>query len=417
MTVWFDSSRGKWRYHFEIRKERITGYCVHPDTQEAATTERAAERIEALIHDRLKNKSSAPTVAGYSFAEAMEFFINNHARHLAEWPSVKPRTIELLEFFGTGTDVRAITEEKIADYIAWTRSQKIKQWTGGPTTDDEKDAEQKSFKTTSRVRSNTTINKYLKTLLQVLKTPAARKHIPHPPQVKMLKEAKRIPTPIDYDATAQKIMPHCAPHLQLTIIICIHTGMRETEALTARTGQFHEQQRVIYLDTATKSKKGHAVYVNEIAYQAIKQCITKGDQLWKRLQADEKAAALYAKKWGIHNRSDIPLILYTPEGKDALPRPIASIATAWANALERVGLKGKVRFHDTRAAFCSYLANLGASVLDIKNLAGHQDIKTTMRYILAADVNLRSAVDKLAVKNPLHTEKTAHENRTRKKGV
>jgi integrase len=41
--------------------------------------------------------------------------------------------------------------------------------------------------------------------------------------------------------------------------------------------------------------------------------------------------------------------------------------------------------HILRHTFCSHLAMRGASVLDIKELAGHQDISTTQRYMPEPD--------------------------------
>ncbi|HMB11168.1 hypothetical protein, partial [Saliniramus sp.] len=73
--------------------------------------------------------------------------------------------------------------------------------------------------------------------------------------------------------------------------------------------------------------------------------------------------------------------LYRHKGT-GVPRPIKDIHKSWGRALERAGLKGRYRFHDTRAAFCTALAELGANA-------------TTMRYINASDSRLRETVGRL----------------------
>jgi integrase len=75
------------------------------------------------------------------------------------------------------------------------------------------------------------------------------------------------------------------------------------------------------------------------------------------------------------------------------------------NARRKAGLEGVARFHDTRASFCSYLAQLGVNILDIQKLAGHESVQTTMRYIGVGNMNLRNAVDLLAKMRPLEVQK------------
>lgn len=52
-----------------------------------------------------------------------------------------------------------------------------------------------------------------------------------------------------------------------------------------------------------------------------------------------------------------------------------------------------ITFHDLRHSFASHLAMKGLSVFDIKNMLGHTDIKTTMRYMHHAPDHLKGATD------------------------
>src|ERR1035437_3189232 len=144
--------------------------------------------------------------------------------------------------------------------------------------------------------------------------------------------------------------------------------MRETEALTVKTSQFVEDQMIINLDATTKARKGRQVFVNPTAFEIIKQCRVIGDELWEQLKSDHVMAKEYAKKYGIKTRGDIPFILFPKPWRDGkkLLRPTQSITKAWLTARRKAGLDGKVRFHDTRASFCTYLAQLDVNVLDIQ---------------------------------------------------
>lgn len=63
-----------------------------------------------------------------------------------------------------------------------------------------------------------------------------------------------------------------------------------------------------------------------------------------------------------------------------------------ARSDRRAGLEGRYRFHDTRAAFCTALAEHGASAINIQWLAGHASISTTLRCINASELRLRETV-------------------------
>jgi site-specific recombinase XerD len=51
--------------------------------------------------------------------------------------------------------------------------------------------------------------------------------------------------------------------------------------------------------------------------------------------------------------------------------------------------------HTLRHTFCSHLAMTGAHVMEIKTLAGHSELETTLRYMHLSPRALRGAVDRL----------------------
>jgi integrase len=66
----------------------------------------------------------------------------------------------------------------------------------------------------------------------------------------------------------------------------------------------------------------------------------------------------------------------------------------WNPARHRAGVQD-LRWHDLRHTFCSRLIAKGANVVAVKELAGHQSIDVTMRYVHLAPDHLRGTMDLL----------------------
>ncbi len=63
-----------------------------------------------------------------------------------------------------------------------------------------------------------------------------------------------------------------------------------------------------------------------------------------------------------------------------------------ARAQRLAGLKVTGNLYALRHTFCSHLAMAGASVLAIKEMAGHKSISTTMRYMHMSPNHMDEAV-------------------------
>jgi integrase len=92
--------------------------------------------------------------------------------------------------------------------------------------------------------------------------------------------------------------------------------------------------------------------------------------------------------------------------------PITSPKTAWAALIDDAGI-GKFRFHDLRHHFASRLVMGGTDLNTVRELLGHSDIKTTLRYAHLAPEHKRAAVESLlsptarATKAPAKTDPLA----------
>jgi len=83
-----------------------------------------------------------------------------------------------------------------------------------------------------------------------------------------------------------------------------------------------------------------------------------------------------------------------------VPRPVKHVSTsAWKTVKKKVGIS--YRWHDTRATFCSEALGAGGDISAVQQIAGHRDITTTQKYLLASDQRLKRSVEALAKMRPV----------------
>ncbi|MFN3827834.1 MAG: tyrosine-type recombinase/integrase [Micavibrio sp.] len=412
MTVFFNKHRGQWAYDFRCNGDRHQGYCVHPKTGKPAQNRTEAKTIEDILKGKIKaggtEKKEAPPapVAGFCFAEPIAFYLKK-IKDKPSFPLAQGYAKELLEWFGPATDMADIDEEAIAEYTAWARTQSVKTYVG------KNDRGEKLFRDSGRPRAPRTVNGYLAMIERSFNAfrlaPENKKYrhlIPPPPEIEYLPIPKRTPTPIPHNLSTrllEQANDRLHAHLRLAYTLCVHTGMRDRECAQVRDGQFMEAERMIFLTPEqTKTATGRFMPVNDVALQVITECRKVGDVLWEALKKDKALADEYSRKYSIRARGDIPLILYRPNGT-GLPRPVKRLANSgWKSMKKNAGVDH--RWHDTRAAFCTQALAAGTDIKVVKDLAGHQSIMTTERYLKVADPLLRAAVDALAKKSPLPVE-------------
>lgn len=66
----------------------------------------------------------------------------------------------------------------------------------------------------------------------------------------------------------------------------------------------------------------------------------------------------------------------------------------WDAARKALGL-GRVRFNDLRHAAASWLLQSGASLMHVRDLLGHSDVRVTQRYAHLQVDHLRTAVRRI----------------------
>lgn len=136
------------------------------------------------------------------------------------------------------------------------------------------------------------------------------------------------------------------PRLYLLVLMGLTTGARRGELMNLRGRDLDLDRAVAYVHT-TKNGDAKVLPLLPAVVELLRQA------------APAQGSLLFASK----RRPDLP---YTFE-------------SVWGTALKAAGVKD-FRFHDLRHTCASYLAQSGASLLEIGNVLGHRQLSVTKRY-------------------------------------
>ena len=139
--------------------------------------------------------------------------------------------------------------------------------------------------------------------------------------------------------------------------LCLLTGCRKGEALSARWSQFDFNRGTWTKPSAhTKQKKLHTAPLSDAAIALLKDVHSRAEK-----RADGELASPY---------------VFRGETADV---PLSTIRDHW-HAIRTIAKLPDFRLHDTRHNYASLLASGGASLPMIGRLLGHTQAQTTLRY-------------------------------------
>lgn len=153
------------------------------------------------------------------------------------------------------------------------------------------------------------------------------------------------------NATAEK-------YLQDLFIFGYNTGARLGEILNLQWNSINLEERTIIIKNTksftTKSKKERLIPINNTVYNLLINRIPK-------IMGLERNEYIFTRKYGIKLNEDF-------------------VSKIFKKAVRKAKLNDKIHFHTLRHSTASKLVQKGASLYVVKEILGHEDIKTTQIY-------------------------------------
>jgi integrase len=158
-------------------------------------------------------------------------------------------------------------------------------------------------------------------------------------------------------AVIKRECPAKAAEVELAVI----SGLRRGEQFHAKWADWKKRENVLLVDGKTGPRE---VRIN----RAARRCLAR-----------------------MRRRASSAQIFITPE-RNVTP---VDHRRWFERAVKKSGLASKFRYHDLRHTFCSRLAASGVPLLQIQQLAGHSDFKTTLRYAHLSPDHRQRAIEKI----------------------
>lgn len=340
-----------WQYDFVIAGNRVLGSTGTGDFEEAKNIE-AGERRKALTRIKF------PEQADMSLDDALGKFWQEHGKHKKSSTDIW-RMIDVLEKELGKKTLRTLTNRDIADYIGRRRGE---------------------MKAGKRIRGDSSINREITLLRSVLNRAATAWDIavkmPNWKAHKLTEPRGRIRSLTDAEETA--LFKALRVDFHPLVKFCLITGARVSsarkllwknvnlesgeirlEVKSKFNGEFHTLPITPEIESLMASVKGqHPIYV--FTY------LSQGKVAKKRLKGHRY-----------------------PFQRDGWRR-------TWAKALRDAKIED-FRFHDLRHTAATQMLRATKNVAAVKEVLGHRDVTTTMRYAHVLKDDIRDALSR---KNP-----------------
>ena len=246
---------------------------------------------------------------------------------------------------------------------------------GTTTLDAITDEDVQAIKAGLATMSAKTVNNVLTVLSKLLKVAVKWKVIKTSPcTIELMKVAK--PLPKFYEFSQYRALVEVAgkidPRTLIVVLLGGDAGLRSSEMVALRWSDVDFRRRQLVIEHA--AWKG----IVDTPKSGRGRIVPMTDALCSALQAHR------------HLRGE--LVLYRDDRRPASgdgiersrdPQPVtARVLSLWVGAAQRrAGVHSVGALHVLRHTFCSHLAMRGAPAKAIQELAGHEDLTTTLRYM------------------------------------
>jgi len=185
----------------------------------------------------------------------------------------------------------------------------------------------------------------------------------------------------DFKSLLEKVT---SPLLKDIFITAFLTGMRLGEIINLKWRDVELQSEIIYVrntnEFSTKNKKDRIIPMNKELKVVLKNRYRK---LLKTVSSN--------------NVIVLPLNNYVFSLVDGIRLRRGYVTKKFKQASRAAELDERVHAHSCRHSFASQLVQNGVSIYVVKELLGHEDIKTTQIYAHVGAQNLTDAVSKISV--------------------
>lgn len=192
-------------------------------------------------------------------------------------------------------------------------------------------------------------------------------------KIKVPKTPQSLPAFITFDELQIIISKTEKEFLKPLFLTAFYTGMRLGELVNMKWNWIDFQNNVITVKCdssfTTKNKKERLIPINS----TLKNILLN---IQPKILSIEKDDFVFSKFHGVKLNEDF-------------------VSKIFKKAVRQSDLNSKIHFHSLRHSFCSNLVQKGVSLYIVKDLAGHQNIKTTQIYSHLQNKNLMDAVNLL----------------------
>ena len=332
----YKKKNGNWYYQFMLNGERKHGLCA------GASDKKEADSIERAIKFRLEQQQNGviPREEKNVTLNRLWALYDSYARNNKKSYNNDKYTVKIiLEYFGGGCIVQKITPADIEEFKEYLR--------------------------TKRNVKNATINRYLETLSKIFSIGVDNEIISNNPLRKVSKlrednhkirfltieEEKRLFSEIEreyggidkYTRKKKIIQPYL--YLKPIIITALQTGMRRGEIFNLKWSNIDFEYGFIEL-LDTKSGKARKIPLSKT--------------LENLLNNIEKTSEY---------------VFVNPETN----QPYVDLKHSFTSLIKNAKIEN-FRFHDLRHTVATRLVEKGIDLLVVKEILGHSNIETTMRY-------------------------------------
>jgi len=335
----------KWWIRFRFDHQRY--YRASPDNSEAG-----AKNYEALLRQRLlrgesiekteKQRDLMPSFKEFS-SQWLEVDVKNNNKYSEVLNKQSILRAHLNPFFGK-MSLDNITSLNVENF----KSQKIKKGL-----------------------ANKTINNHLIVLSKCLKTAQEREIIEKIPKIRLLKVQ---PQKFDFltEEESQQLLDGCSGLVYDMVLVALKTGLRFGELIALEWEDIDFQNNLMIVRKSFSCGRLGSTKSNKIRYIPL---------------LDEISQVLFTRK-------EKKGFIFMKNGESLCKMS----CLRW---LHRACVKAEMRkigWHTLRHTFASHLAQNGVSITIVKELLGHSDIRTTMRYSHLTPLATRTAVNTLEKK-------------------